>query len=60
MVSTATLASGSLLRNESRIESEILSHILSGCPSVTLSDVNIYFRGCIIIINQEFGNCTNY
>src|SRR4051812_6239127 len=39
-VSQATRACGSLLRTASRTESEIWSAILSGCPSVTDSDVN--------------------
>ena len=38
-VSQATRAAGSCARIESRIESEIWSAILSGCPSVTDSDV---------------------
>src|SRR5450759_4096122 len=41
-VSHATRASGSSVRIASRIASEIWSHILSGCPSVTDSDVNRY------------------
>src|SRR5687767_8441548 len=40
MVSTATRARGSCSSIASRIESEIWSQILSGCPSVTDSDVN--------------------
>src|SRR6478736_6079378 len=39
-VSTATRPFGSAVRIASRIESEIWSQILSGCPSVTDSDVN--------------------
>ena len=39
-VSQATRASGSLSRMLSRMASEIWSHILSGWPSVTDSDVN--------------------
>src|SRR4051794_19639626 len=38
-VSQATRAWGSLVRTASRTESEIWSAILSGCPSVTDSDV---------------------
>src|SRR3954447_6652120 len=38
-VSHATRACGSLVRTASRTESEIWSAILSGCPSVTDSDV---------------------
>src|SRR5687768_6139059 len=41
-VSQATRASGSSRRIWSRIASEIWSHILSGWPSVTDSDVNRY------------------
>ena len=40
IVSTATRAVGSCSRIASRIASEIWSQILSGCPSVTDSDVN--------------------
>ena len=40
IVSTATLESGSCFRYSSKNASEILSHTLSGCPSVTDSDVN--------------------
>src|SRR5215467_9091 len=39
-VSAATRASGSSVRIASRIASEIASATLSGCPSVTDSDVN--------------------
>src|SRR3954470_18860639 len=39
-VSTATRLPGSCSRSASRIESEIWSQILSGCPSVTDSEVN--------------------
>ena len=39
-VSQATRASGSWVRISSRIASEIWSQILSGCPSVTDSEVN--------------------
>ena len=38
-VSTATLADLSCFKYSSNIQSEIVSHNLSGCPSVTLSDV---------------------
>ena len=41
-VSQATRASGSSRRIASRMASEIWSHILSGWPSVTDSDVNRY------------------
>ena len=40
MVSQATRAEGSFSRIPSRMASEIWSQILSGCPSVTDSDVN--------------------
>src|SRR5690625_117398 len=40
MVSTATRAEQSCSSRASRIESEMRSQILSGCPSVTDSDVN--------------------
>ena len=36
----ATLACGSFSNNASNIASDIWSHILSGCPSVTDSEVN--------------------
>lgn len=36
----ATFESGSCFRHASRIESLTTSHILSGCPSVTLSELN--------------------
>ena len=39
-VSQATLDMGSFSRSASSIASDIWSHILSGCPSVTDSDVN--------------------
>src|SRR3989338_9955774 len=39
-VSQATRPVGSCLRTSSRTASEIWSHTLSGCPSVTDSDVN--------------------
>jgi hypothetical protein len=39
-VSQATRAVGSASKIASRTASEIWSQILSGCPSVTLSDVN--------------------
>ena len=39
-VSIATRASGSFVRTASRIASDIWSHSLSGCPSVTDSEVN--------------------
>ena len=38
--SAATLDLGSFVKNSSKIASEIWSHTLSGCPSVTDSDVN--------------------
>ena len=40
VVSAATLEYGSCSSNASKIASEIWSAILSGCPSVTDSDVN--------------------
>ena len=40
IVSPATRAVGSCSRMASRIASETRSQILSGCPSVTDSDVN--------------------
>ena len=42
---TTTRASGSRAMMASRIASEILSHILSGCPSVTDSDVKSVLEG---------------
>ena len=41
-VSTATLEFSSCSKQASKILSEIKSHTLSGCPSVTLSDVKKY------------------
>ena len=41
-VSQATRLNGSPFMNSSSIASEIISHILSGCPSVTDSEVNIF------------------
>ncbi len=38
-VSTATLAFSSCFKYSSKIQSDIKSHSLSGCPSVTLSEV---------------------
>ena len=43
IVSHATLAFLSWSRIASKMESDILSHTLSGCPSVTDSDVKIKF-----------------
>ena len=43
IVSHATRESLSCDRSESSTESDILSHTLSGCPSVTDSDVNNFF-----------------
>src|SRR5699024_12251107 len=40
VVSQATVACGSFSNNASSIESDIWSHILSACPSVTDSDVD--------------------
>ena len=42
-VSQATLEYGSFSKYASNTLSEIKSHNLSGCPSVTLSDVNNLF-----------------
>ena len=39
-VSAPTLDCGSCLKHSSKIASETMSQTLSGCPSVTLSDVN--------------------
>ena len=41
-VSTATRPSGSARKTASKTASETWSQILSGCPSVTDSDVNKY------------------
>ena len=41
-VSTATLEFESCFKHSSKIVSEIKSHNLSGCPSVTLSDVKYF------------------
>ena len=43
IVSQATLAIGSFARMASRTASEIWSQILSGCPSVTDSEVKNFF-----------------
>ena len=43
VVSQATLACGSFSKSASNIASDIWSHILSGCPSVTDSEVNKCF-----------------
>src|SRR5271154_906713 len=45
-VSAATRLKGSCARQASRIASEIWSAILSGCPSVTDSDVNRNLSCC--------------
>src|SRR5438128_2492048 len=47
-VSHATRPSGSSARTASRIESEIWSAILSGCPSVTDSEVNRVLGSAIV------------
>src|SRR5690349_8322914 len=53
--STATRESGSCLRKSSRTASEIWSHTLSGCPSVTLSEVNSHrFTICKMTPLSEF------
>ena len=51
-VSHATRAIGSLAKIASKIESEIWSAILSGCPSVTDSDVNK--RRSVIILSSFY------
>ena len=50
-VSQATRLIGSSAIHASRIASEIASHILSGCPSVTDSDVNNLFS---IVFSSRF------
>src|SRR5205814_3175069 len=57
-VSHATRLTGSCARIASRIESEIWSAILSGCPSVTDSDVNRWrpFRLMRVVLLQ---NCAS-
>ena len=52
-VSHATLLMGSCLMHSSRIASEMASHTLSGCPSVTDSEVNSLFS---IVISFLFEN----
>src|SRR3954454_13269676 len=53
-VSHATRALGSSRTIESRIESEIWSHILSGWPSVTDSDVKRYWdASTMLVISRE-------
>src|SRR3982751_4529536 len=49
-VSHATRASGSSLTIASRIASEIWSHILSGWPSVTDSDVKRYWAASTMLV----------
>src|SRR4029077_8763236 len=49
-VSHATRASGSSRMMASRIASEIWSHILSGCPSVTDSEVNRYWDASTMLV----------
>src|ERR1035437_8501787 len=58
-VSQATRAYGSLARMASRIASDIWSHILSGWPSVTDSDVKRYCGSSrmlvIVLPGRPFG-----
>jgi hypothetical protein len=49
-VSQATRASGSSRMIASRIASETWSHILSGCPSVTDSEVNRYWAASTMLV----------
>src|SRR5678815_3958729 len=49
-VSQATRLVGSCARRASRMESEIWSAILSGCPSVTDSDVNRWLPSRLIAV----------
>ena len=42
-ISQATRLNGSPFNNSSKIASDIISHILSGCPSVTDSEVKTLF-----------------
>src|SRR3954468_19488685 len=49
-VSHATRASGSSRMMASRIASEIWSHILSGCPSVTDSEVKRYWDASTMLV----------
>ena len=51
MVSHATRASASWARMASRMESEIWSAILSGCPSVTDSEVNVHLLMVISFVS---------
>ena len=51
-VSQATRASGSSRMIASRIASETWSHILSGCPSVTDSEVNRYCEALTMLVIQ--------
>ena len=56
-VSHATRLIGSCSIHASRMASEMASHILSGCPSVTDSDVNNNFSFCSFLSSGcSFGN----
>ena len=52
-VSQATRASGSSRRIASRMASETWSHILSGWPSVTDSEVNRYWAASTMLIDAQ-------
>ena len=58
VVSQATRAPGSCFRIASRIASEIWSQILSGCPSVTDSEVNRYLDmvSCLLFNGKMCGS----
>jgi hypothetical protein len=55
-VSHATRAAGSTARMLSRMASEIWSHILSGWPSVTDSDVKRYWDASRMLMDLRASN----
>src|SRR5262245_37805863 len=52
-VSQATRAAGSSARMASRMASETWSHILSGCPSVTDSEVKRYWAASMMLVTRS-------
>src|SRR5437899_984390 len=56
-VSHATRAFGSSRMIASRIASDTWSHILSGCPSVTDSEVNRYCAASTMLVMQVLCEC---
>ena len=59
-VSHATRLIGSCSINASRMASEMASHILSGCPSVTDSEVNNVMSLFIVNLLYHFGIYKGY